>query len=114
MLIVSRVVAASLLFATLVFALSAPDLAAAADRRVRIINDSNTIVTHFYASNTDRSSWEEDILGRSVLRAGRSIMINIDDGSGACMFDFRAVLANGRVVEAYGMNVCRIVSWTIR
>jgi hypothetical protein len=30
------------------------------------------------------------------------------------MFDFKAVLANGRVVEAYGMNVCQITSWTIR
>jgi hypothetical protein len=70
--------------------------------------------TRFYASNTKRRSWEEDILGNSVLPASRSVMINIDDGSGACMFDFRAVLSNGRVVEAYGMNVCRITSWTVR
>ena len=114
MFIVSRLVATSLSIATLAFAISAPDIAAAEDRRVRVINGTNVTVTSFYASNTSRGDWEEDILGSSVLPAGHSVMINIDDGSGACMFDFRAVLANGRRVEAYGMNVCQISSWTVR
>ena len=110
----SRFIATSLSIATLAFTLSTPDIAAAQDRRVRIINGTNTTVTRFHASNTNRRNWEEDILGSSVLPAGRSVMINIDDGSGTCMFDFRAVLANGRTVEAYGMNVCRITSWTVQ
>jgi hypothetical protein len=113
MFITSRVSATGLFLATLAFALLAPDIAAAADRRVRVINGTNVTVTSFYASNTGRRNWEEDILGSSVLPAGRHVMINIDDGSGACMFDFRAVLANGRTVEAYGMNVCQITSWTV-
>jgi hypothetical protein len=113
MVIASRFVAAGL-FATSVFALSAPDIAAAADRRVRIINNSNATLSQFYASNANRRSWEEDILGSSVLPAGGSVMINIDDRSGACVFDFKAVLANGRTIEAYGMNVCQITSWTVR
>ena len=113
MVIASRFVAAGL-FATPVFALSVPDIAAAADRRVRIINNSNATLSQFYASNANRRSWEEDILGSSVLPAGGSVMINIDDRSGACVFDFKAVLANGRTIEAYGMNVCQITSWTVR
>jgi hypothetical protein len=113
MSIASRSVAACLL-AMSAFALSMPDTAAAEDRRVRIINDSNVTLSRFYASNAGRRSWEEDILGRSVLPAGRSVVINIDDGTGACMFDFKAVLANGRTVESYGMNVCQITSWTVR
>ena len=92
----SRFIATSLSIATLAFAMSTPDIAAAEDRRVRVVNGTNVTVTSFYASNASRGSWEEDILGSSVLPAGRSVMINIDDGSGACMFDFRAVLANGR------------------
>jgi hypothetical protein len=114
MFIASRFIAAGLFLATLVCALSLPDIAAAEDRRVRIVNATNVTLTRFYASNTKRQSWEEDILGSSVLPAGQSVMINIDDGSGACMFDFRAILSNGRTIEAYGMNVCRITSWTVR
>lgn len=114
MFVASRFIATSLFLATLAFVVSTPDTAAAQDRRVRVVNGTNITVTHFYASNTSRRGWEEDILGKSVLPAGQSVMINIDDGSGACMFDFKAVLANGRRVEAYGMNVCQISSWTVR
>jgi hypothetical protein len=113
MSIVPRSVAAGLI-AMSAFALSMPDIAAAADRRVRIINDSNVTLSRFYASNAGRRSWEEDILGNSVLPAGHSVVININDGSGACMFDFKAVLSDGRTIESYGMNVCQITAWTVR
>jgi hypothetical protein len=114
MIIAYRLLSTSLLLATIAFALLFPDAASAQDRRVRIINAGNVTVNSFYASNTNRKSWEEDILGNSVLAPGQSVMVNINDGSGACMFDFRAVMANGRKVESYGMNVCQISSWTVR
>ena len=114
MAITFRLMSAGLLFAAIVFTALAPDTAAAQDRRVRIINASNVTVNSFFASNTKRTSWEEDILGNSVLAPGQSVMVNINDGTGACMFDFRAVLANGRKVESHGMNVCQISSWTVR
>ena len=110
----NRLMSLGLLLASLLFISGAFDAAVAQDRRVMIINASGTTVNSFQASNTKRRSWEEDILGNSVLSPGQSIMVNINDGSGACMFDFRAVLANGRAVESYGMNVCQISSWTVR
>jgi hypothetical protein len=84
------------------------------DRRVAIINGTNVVVNNFYASNIARKNWEGDRLGNRVLRPGQSFTANIDDGTGACLFDFRAVLANGRAVEARRVDVCRITSWTIR
>jgi hypothetical protein len=114
MSISSRLGILALLLVMAVGTLCMPDSAAAQDRRVRVVNASNATVNSFYASNTKRGSWEEDILGRSVLAPGQSVMINIDDGSGACMYDFKAVLATGRAIETYGMDVCRISSWTIR
>ena len=114
MSIASRVLSRSVLLATLTLSLLAPESATAQDRRVRIVNASNITLNNFYASNTQRKNWEEDILGNSVLRPGQSATININDGSGACMFDFRAVMAYGRKVESYGMNVCQISAWTVR
>ena len=78
------------------------------DRRVRIINDTGVVMTHFYASDSRASNWEEDILGSDVLPSGRSIVINIDDGSGACVYDFRARFADGDVLERFRINVCEI------
>ncbi len=88
MLVVNRFLSCAVMLATLAFGLMTPDIAAAQDRRVRIINASNVIVNSFQASNTSRKSWEEDILGSSVLAPGQSVMVNINDGTGACMFDF--------------------------
>lgn len=82
--------------------------AAALDRRVEIVNESSYDIREFYASNTDSKSWEEDILGRNVLPAGHSVVINIDDGSGYCKYDFKAVFEDGDEVTSSGNNVCEL------
>ncbi|MFO1014899.1 MAG: hypothetical protein U1E50_14155 [Caulobacteraceae bacterium] len=78
------------------------------DRRVRIYNDAGETMREFYASRVTTDDWEEDILGQDVLRAGSSVMINIDDGTGACLFDFKAVFVSGREAIRNRINVCQI------
>jgi hypothetical protein len=82
--------------------------AAALDRRVRINNRSSYDIIEFYASNTGSRSWEEDILGRNILPAGNSVVINIDDGSGYCKYDFLAVFEDGDEVVSADNNVCEL------
>ena len=85
----------------------------AQNRVVTIGNYTGVTMVRFYASNTSRSSWEEDILGSSVLPSGRSVNVNIDDGSGACMFDLKAVFADGDELIENNFNVCRQSSWSV-
>lgn len=101
-----------LVAATMVVSALSATTADAAGRRVRIINNTNVPIHSFYASNVSRQSWEEDILGNDVIPAGGSMMINIDDGSGACLFDFKAVFDDGDVLVRNRINVCRISSYT--
>jgi hypothetical protein len=82
--------------------------AAALDRRVRINNRSSYDIVEFYASNTGSRSWEEDILGRNILPSGNSVVINIDDGSGYCKYDFLAVFEDGDEVVSSNNNVCEL------
>lgn len=95
--------------ATVAVATATP--AVAQDRRVRIINGTNHTMVRFYASNSSRTSWEEDILGRKVLPAGQSVMVNIDDGSGACLYDFKAVFDDGDELTRGQVNVCQITEY---
>lgn len=81
------------------------------NRRVRIHNQTGWTMLRFYASDSRKSSWEEDILGSSVLANGRSVTINIDDGSGACVYDFRAEFTNGQVLTRMNVNVCQIADY---
>lgn len=86
--------------------------AQAANRHVDIVNKTGMAMKHFYASTTGTDDWEEDILGRDVIESGDTFDINIDDGSGACRYDFKAVFENGQSLVRKNVNVCEISSFT--
>ena len=81
------------------------------NRRVRIHNNTGWTMLRFYASDSRVDSWQEDMLGRGTLAAGNSIMMNIDDGSGACVYDFKAEFTNGQTLTRFNVNVCQIADY---
>ena len=93
-------------------AIPAVPSAHAANRRVDIINKTGRSLTHFYASRVGTNDWEEDILGKDTLDNGETFEINIDDGSGACRFDFKAVFEGGSELIKKNINVCEISTFT--
>jgi len=92
--------------------LVATGAAMALDRHVKIINNSAYDIREFYASNVGTRNWEEDILGRDVLPSGYSVNVNIDDRSGYCKYDFRAIFEDGESVITENVNVCQIREFT--
>ena len=87
--------------------------ALALDRRIRLINDSSDTIVEFHASNTGRGRWEEDILGQQVVPPGRSVVINLNDGSGYCRFDFKTVMENGKSLVKRNVNICALETYRI-
>jgi hypothetical protein len=81
------------------------------NRRVRIHNQTGWTMTHFYASDSRIDDWQEDMLGSDVLPSGSSVMMNIDDGSGACLYDFKARFTNGQELTRFNVNVCQIADY---
>jgi hypothetical protein len=106
MKIVATLIAAGFLAA------SAFTAASAANRKVDIVNDTGLTMSEFYASNTGADDWEEDILGSDTLDVGDTFEIDIDDGTGACKFDFKAVFTNGTSLVQRAINVCSISTFT--
>lgn len=88
--------------------------AEAADRRVTIVNDTGYTIVRFYASSENAGTWEEDILGQDTLKPRNSVRINIDDGTGACMFDFKAVFSDGDTMIRKGIDVCKVATYRYR
>ncbi|MBN9335121.1 hypothetical protein [Devosia sp.] len=86
--------------------------ASALDRRVRINNNTSYDIVRFYASNTGTNSWQEDILGDDILPSGYSVVINIDDGTGYCKYDFLAVFDDGDQVTAANKTVCELAEFS--
>lgn len=81
------------------------------NRRVRVHNNTRWTMTRFQTSNSRVTDWKEDMLGPGALPAGRSIVVNIDDGSGTCLYDFRAGFSNGRELTRSHINVCQIADY---
>ncbi len=89
-------------------AAASPAIADNVNREVDIVNRTGVALVAFYGSNVVTGEWEEDILGLDTLEPGARVAINFDDGTGHCMFDFRAEFEDGDVLEAGRINVCEI------
>ncbi len=83
------------------------------NRWVRVINDTSTSMMRFHASNEDATSWQEDMLGSQILGPRQSVLVEIDDGSDHCIYDFKAVFSDGAEVKRYNYNVCLQATWTV-
>ena len=81
---------------------------------LRVSNHSALTMVNFYATNVDEEGWRSDLLGETVLASGQSIDLTINDGSGQCLYDFRAVFANGRVETAHSVNICQLHAYDYR
>ena len=86
--------------------------ASAADRRVEVVNKSGVMLTGFYASRVNVDDWEENILAGQKLKSGDSIIVDVDDGSGGCLFDFKGVFSDGEEVVSEDNNVCELEQFT--
>jgi hypothetical protein len=95
-------------------AVSAISAASAANRHVDIINATGMTMAEFYASATNADDWEEDILGSDTLADGEVFDVDIDDGTGACKFDFKAVFTDGTSHVRRSVDVCSISKFTYR
>jgi len=84
------------------------------DRWITIINDTNVTMTDFYASNRDQSNWGRDWFGSgAMLFPSSQVDFNLDDGTGYCIWDLKAVFADGEELTNMGYNVCELGSWRI-
>lgn len=81
------------------------------DRRVKMVNDTSYDIIRLYGSNIGESSWQEDVLGSSILKRGTYVTVNWDDGTCYCNYDFKAVFSDDTETVENGVNVCTIASF---
>jgi len=80
--------------------------AKALDRRVTITNDTSVTIVRLFGSSVGFRNWETNILGNDNLLAGRSIIVDFDDGTGYCIFDFKFVFEDGDELVKKRINIC--------
>ena len=98
----------TLLLLSMFFVLLASAAAFAGAQDFVLVNKTGVEINAVYVSPSKSNDWEEDILGDDVLENGQNVRINIDDGSGACVYDFKAEFTNGQELTRSRINVCEI------
>jgi len=84
------------------------------NRHMRIMNRASSTVDHLYISNAAEEEWGPDQLGENqVIATDHYRDFNVDDGTKHCVYDFKAILHDGREVETTKVNVCTADTWTI-
>ncbi len=84
------------------------------NKRVTIINSTSIDLREFYATNVKAESWGRDHLGQYLIQPGDSMEVHLDDGTGQCQFDFKAIFEGGEELEQRGVDICEIGTWTYR
>lgn len=73
------------------------------DRVFKVSNRTNNNMVEFYWRKSGQEKWGEDLLGTASIGARQTVIIPINDGK--CLYEFRAVFANGQILEQK-KNVC--------
>ena len=80
------------------------------DTRFNFHNRSSTTVVEFYFDRSSRPDFTRDELGAGTLPAGQTKSFA---ASYSGLYDFRAVLQNGRRVDLFRVDICRVTDVTL-
>ncbi len=89
---------------------------ASAEQHVFELHNESSIDIHYlFVSNSDDENWGQDILGEDVIvQSGEFGTVTIADDSDACLYDIKAVAADGETsVEFQQVNLCEEQAVTI-
>jgi hypothetical protein len=85
----------------------------ALDLQIELSNDTRMPIIEVYASPVGSEGWQNDLLGDDFLAPASSVVIVIDDGRGACRFDFKTVFDDGTTLIHRDVNLCAIPRYAI-
>ena len=71
---------------------------------IKLSNTEKQAITAIYASPPGRNDWGEDLLGKQVGGAGKTVNLKIS--SAACTVDLQMLMTDGTMVTKSGVDVC--------
>lgn len=76
------------------------------DRRIVMQNESGGVVIGIFYRPSGLRSWGEDIFRLGWLQDGNSVVVNMENGSGVCTYDFLVQRHPAGEIIYYDQNVC--------
>lgn len=76
------------------------------NRKIDLVNHTHSKIIELYASAPSTKAWEENIIKGQTVDAGETMEVDLDDDTGNCKFDFKAVLEGGAEATLASFDVC--------
>jgi hypothetical protein len=70
-------------------------------------NDTGLVIAELYVSPNTSEDWEEDILGRDVLKHGESLAIAFSRTEKSCLWDLKIIDEDEDEVEWEKLDLCK-------
>jgi len=94
-----------------VIALSAGS-AFAEGRDMRIVNQTGFEIVEFYSLHKGETEWGADKLDGTPIGGDDERLLDLDDGSGYCLYSFRVVFDDGEELLSDNINICDLAMFT--
>ena len=72
-----------------------------------LLNRTGLTVNELYVAPTNVDDWQEDVLGRDVLKHGESVDISFSRTEKSCMWDLKIVDEDEDEVEWSNLDLCK-------
>jgi hypothetical protein len=85
---------------------AADDGAANPAAAVQCANGGKRAIVAVYSSPPGRADWSDDMLGKSTLKPGQTLMLKLKAKPDGCKVDFSALLDNGDTITKKDVDLC--------
>jgi hypothetical protein len=86
--------------------LSTPIVAQQSKLDFTLLNRTGVIIAELYVSPDDADDWEEDVLGRDVLKHNESLDITFGRTEKSCDWDLKIIDEDGDEIEWDSLDLC--------
>lgn len=86
--------------------LSAPLMAQQSKLDFTLLNRTGVVIMELYVSPDEANDWEEDVLGRDVLKHNESVDITFSRGEKSCDWDLMIKDEDGDEIEWDSLDLC--------
>lgn len=93
--------------------LGAPQKASAGTQDFKLVNMTGVDIHNLHVSESNKDSWEEDVLGESVLADGESLDVSFS-GKSACSWDMMVKNEAGDSLYWRKIDLCKVESVTLK
>lgn len=81
-------------------------------REMQIINQTGFEIIEFYSAHKDEADWGENLLVDLPIGGDDVRVLDLEDGSGYCLYSFRVIFDDGEELISEDINICDLSMFT--